>query len=122
MLSLWPELYNFAYFAPLGLRLALGLIFLNQGTKIILHPHLLGLPLARLIGLFEIILGALAIIGLWLQPVLVLVILELIGYAFLRKTLGSRLAWTYTEIFLLTIIALSILVLGPGLWAFDLPL
>lgn len=122
MLSLWPELYNFAYFAPLGLRLALGLIFLRQGVLIIARPNLLGLPLARLIGLFEFILGALVIIGLWLQPVLVLIILELIGYIFLRKVFNSRLAWSYIEIFLMVMIALALIVLGPGLLAFDLPL
>ncbi|HRZ30354.1 MAG TPA: hypothetical protein P5274_01660 [Candidatus Paceibacterota bacterium] len=122
MLSLWPELYNFAYLGPLGLRLALGLIFLRQAILILWRPNLLGLPLARLIGLFEIVLGALVIISLWLQPVLILVLLELIGYFFLRKLIGSKLAWSYTEIFLLMVITLSLLVLGPGLLAFDLPL
>ncbi len=122
MLSLFPGLYSYGFIAPAFLRLVLASFFLWQGLKFFLFPKQLGLPGARIVGIFDFLLGAFVLVGLYTQVVLILIILELFGYELTRRVIRQTNLWSTSEIILLTSIALSLLVLGPGLWAFDLPL
>lgn len=122
MLSLLPELYNWSGFAPLILRVAVGLAFILQGLMLVWRPRLVRLPFIRLVGLIEVVLGALLFVGLFTQVVAILIMIELVGYIFINKLKLSDKTWTNTNILLLLAMALTILFLGPGLLAFDLPL
>lgn len=122
MLSLLPELYNWSGFAPLILRVAVGLAFILQGLMLVWRPRLIRLPFIRLVGLIEVVLGALLFVGLFTQVVAILIMIELVGYIFINKLKLSDKTWTNTNILLLLAMALTILFLGPGLLAFDLPL
>lgn len=122
MLSLWPDLYSYSFIVPTFLRFILASFFLWQGLKFFLFPKQLGLPGARVVGLFDFLLGALVLVGLYTQVALILIILELFGYALVKYLIRQADIWSRTEIILLASIALALLFLGPGLWAFDLPL
>ncbi len=122
MLSLFPDLYSYGFVAPALLRLVLASFFLWQGLKFFFFPRQLGLPGARVVGLFDFLLGAFILVGLYTQAVLLLILLELFGYLLAKRLIKQANIWSDNEIILLTTIALALLVLGPGLWAFDLPL
>lgn len=122
MLSLFPDLYSYGFVAPAFLRLVLASFFLWQGLKFFFFPKQLGLPGSRVVGLFDFLLGIFVLIGLYTQAILLLVLLELFGYLLAKRLLKQANLWSNSEILLLASIALALLVLGPGLWAFDLPL
>lgn len=128
MLSLLPGLLDFSSLAPILLRLALGGIFLSYGLSELIKPKYLPAgadlspKLARLIGLWESLLGALLIIGLFTQVVALLIGLELLGYLFLRLKDKAKMPVPIDYLLVMLAIALSLMLLGPGLIAFDLPL
>lgn len=109
MLSLFPRLLDLQFYAPLLLRLALGAFFLIHG-----YPKLFKAQL-RFIGLLEFIAGILLIIGLFTQVAALVLAIELLIIIVWFKR-GQELD------FVLLIMALTLLVLGPGAWAIDLPL
>ncbi|MFH1170658.1 MAG: hypothetical protein V1704_03820 [Candidatus Vogelbacteria bacterium] len=105
MLSVWPNLFNYQIIVPVILRLVLG------GSLLALY-----LPAWRSArGLFGLLAGILILIGLVTQPASLAVALLLTEESWhgrhQRATLLPLLA-----------IALSLLLLGPGLFAFDWPL
>lgn len=109
MLSLFPQLLDYQFYGPLLLRIALGVIFLIHGYPKIFEARL------RLAGLLEFIAGVLLIIGLFTQAAALVLAVELfIIIVWFRR--GQELD------FVLLIMALTLLVLGPGAWAIDLPL
>lgn len=127
MLSLLPGLLDFSSFAPILLRLALGGAFLGYGLKELIRPQYLneaGIPngWARVVGLWEALLGSLLIVGLFTQLVALLVGLELLGYLFLRLKDKTKMPIPLDYLLVMLAIALSLILLGPGLIAFDLPL
>lgn len=128
MLSLLPGLLDFSSFAPILLRLALGGTFLGYGLSELIKPRYLptgvGISpkLARLIGLWESLLGSLLIIGLFTQIVALLMGLELLGYLFLRLKDKTKMPLPIDHLLVMLAIAVSLMLLGPGLIAFDLPL
>lgn len=122
MLSLWPDLFNFAPIAPVILRIALGGTFLFYGLREIIKPHYLRGALARIVGLWDTAIGLLLILGFFTQGVAMLAILELLGYLLIRLTNKNRLPIPIDYLLVMMMIAVSLLFLGPGLWALDLPL
>jgi len=122
MLSLFPELLNYSALAPVLLRLALGGTFLLYGLSELIRPHYLPPVLARIIGVWEALIGSFIIIGLFTQVVSLLAILELLGYLAIRLKNKERMPIPVDYLLVMLAIAISLLLLGPGLWAIDLPL
>jgi uncharacterized membrane protein YphA (DoxX/SURF4 family) len=134
MLNPFPELLSLGLVAPLILRLVLGLIFVNTGylkltkekQRWAVFLNAIRLKPAKqwviVLGLIEIIAGALLVVGLFTQyTCLVLLILTakewLVEYK--EDALVSRDIVFYT---LVAAILLSLLLTGAGFLAFDIPL
>jgi len=122
MLSLWPELYDFAQIAPVLLRLALGGIFFTAGLREVIRPRRNPEALFRLIGIAHLAVGGLLIIGLWLQLAALLAALEIFFYLTGDLTGRFHTAKPLGYLALMLAVAISLIFLGPGFLAFDLPL
>lgn len=119
MLSLFPSLLVYELVAPLLLRLTLGaiLIFWSYGKLKERRS-----AAANTVSLIEGIAGILLVIGLYTQ--LAALVAAIIFCVHLFKKLQTKSLFTngVNYYFILLIISLSLLVLGPGILAFDLPL
>ena len=111
MLSIFPQFLDFQFYAPTILRFALGAIFLIHG-----YPKLFEARL-QFVGILEFVAGVLLVIGLFTQIAALVLAAELFIIIVWFKR-GQN--WEFD--FVLLVMALAILVLGPGAWAFDLPL
>ena len=105
MLSIWPNLFDFRIIAPLILRVALGLSFLSLSQP--------SWRSAR--GILGLLASGFILIGLGAQPA------ALVAALLLFEDIWSK-RHSRTAVLPLMAIALSLLVLGPGLFAFDWPL
>lgn len=105
MLSLWPNLFDYGFIAPLILRLTLGSALLTLYSP--------AWQSAR--GILGSLAGILIIVGLVVQPTSLVIILLLIEKVWSKQ--GGHLLTLP-----LLAIALSLLLLGPGPFAIDLPL
>ncbi len=108
VLSLFPTLLDFALLGPVILRLAITIVFFIQSKTNLKQNRKAEAGL-------QTIIGVLLLIGLYTQGA-ALAGLVLIIRDFKKKQINSQL------FILLLAILLSLLFLGPGLWAFDLPL
>ncbi|OHA18992.1 MAG: hypothetical protein A3C08_00635 [Candidatus Taylorbacteria bacterium RIFCSPHIGHO2_02_FULL_47_18] len=134
MLSVFPDLLAFWLLAPFLLRVALGLVFVNFGLhklgrgradKTAFFESLGWKPgeyFAFGFGAIELIAGLLLIVGLYTQIAALVVALILLCALILKKKVPHGIESSRGFLALLFIIALSLLVLGAGLFAFDLPL
>lgn len=133
MLSFFPQLLDFQFYAPLLLRLALGVIFLAHGWQKLANDKAQfagwlesmkfkpGKFWAWLVALVEFLGGIALVAGFWTQfAALVLATQFLIILIWFKR--GQKFAGGWEFDFLIFIALLSLLVLGPGAWAFDLPL
>ena len=120
MLSIFPTLLMLQGFAPLLLRLTLGIIFLMWGKKSFKqnNPNMR----AKQIGAIELVLGIFLIIG-YLTQLAALGSVILLGILLVQK-IRSKAFFTdgVNYYFILFIIAIVILISGSGFIAFDLPL
>jgi len=132
MLSLFPDLFTYHEIAPFILRLVLAFIFLGHGysklkTKegtvkffdsIKIKPAKFWVAL---LALAELTSGAMFLIGFLTQAAAILVsvimILAIVKIKIKQKFLGG-----YEFELLILACALSLLLLGPGIFALDLPL
>ena len=115
MLSILPQLLDYQFYGSLLLRLALGAVFLIH-----CYPKLFKARL-RLAGLLESIAGALLVIGLFTQAAAAVLAVELLIIVIWFKR-GQKFVGGWEFDFVLLVMALALLVLGPGAWAIDLPL
>ena len=113
-LSLFPYLLSFQLAAPLLLRLTLGIILGHWAYK---HFRT-----NRTCAIIEGIVAILFIIGLYTQ--LAALVTAIAFIVFMVKKVKAKAFFTdgINYYFILFIIALSLLVTGPGLFAFDMPL
>lgn len=134
MLNPFPSLLMYSLWAPFLLRIVLGLIFIDLGRlalgkekpRWIASFEALHIPSPRnaatLLGLIEIVGGLMLVVGLYTQiaalAFVVLTALEL--YAEWQNT--DLLKRNLTFYLLLFVIALSLLITGAGMFAFDIPL
>ncbi|MDP2676271.1 MAG: DoxX family protein [bacterium] len=132
MPSVFPQLFDFWFTVPFILRVFLGVIFILHG-----YPKLfkkfsetkaffasLGLRPATAwtlwIGILEFFGGALLIIGLFVQPVALLLAVNMFfAIVLVARKKGFVNGWEF-ELALL-IIALSLVIMGAGIFAIDAP-
>jgi uncharacterized membrane protein YphA (DoxX/SURF4 family) len=132
MLSIFPELLVYTLAAPFILRLAAGALFLMWGvgcftsTKQALRARLeeWSLPSKEavfVLGLLELAIGALLLLGLYTQVAALLGAALTAKFAFLsrKEPFGSASVTVYI---LVALISFSLALTGPGFFAFDLPL
>ncbi|MBP9856139.1 MAG: hypothetical protein KBC48_02435 [Candidatus Pacebacteria bacterium] len=125
MLSLLPELLNYSFFGTALLRVTLGIIMLWQAGR---HFTRRGQHHTfTILSIIELIIAGLLIVGLYTQAAaLLLVVLSLgsiiLNYHHRDNTNDGDTAHYLAFHLLLAVAALTLTTLGPGAWAFDLPL
>lgn len=119
MLSAFPSLLSWSQVSPLILRVALGIILLYWTYKTFKQS---GSMNTKIVSAFEGVAGILLILGLWTQIAALFVIIEMLVH--LGNKIRSRAFLTdgVNYYLLILVIAVSLIVTGPGLLAFDLPL
>ncbi|MFA6536446.1 MAG: DoxX family membrane protein [Candidatus Paceibacterota bacterium] len=124
MLSIFPNLLTYGLAGPTLLRIVAGLIIIYSGYQLYRSLSAPKSILARIIALLEVLGGIFLVIGLFTQPVALVLILILLIQALKSKTPRWAGAIVYNKrvYLLLIVILLSLLVSGPGFLAFDLPL
>ena len=134
MLNTFPDLLTYSMLAPFILRVIIGLIFVDLGILKfkserkrwrdmfnVFHIRPANL-FVSLYGLIQIVGGALLIIGLWTQvAALIAFIVSMLAY-YLKGRYPNFIENYKFFFFLLALIAVSLLFLGAGFLAFDLPL
>lgn len=115
ILSIFPELYNYSAVAPFILRVALGLMLVKNGTG---KERTSG----SILNLISSATGIFLIIGFYTQlAAVVALILSLIK---IFSTFGNndKPNQNFGYYFLSLVIAVALTLLGPGIFALDLPL
>lgn len=132
MPSIFPQLFDFWFIVPFILRVFLGIVFIVHG-----YPKLfknfagtaaffesIGLRPAKLwtawIGILEFIGGIFLILGLFVQPVALLLMIDMFfAILLVGRKKGFVGGWEF-ELSLL-LIALSLVIMGAGVFAIDYP-
>ena len=134
MLSVFPTLFSYSLVVPFIFRLVIGFAFIWFGyrngfkdrdvkIKLLANFKLSSSPIwLWLIALIEAIGGLLLIAGLYTQVVAlvfsIMLLLTIIG----KHKRAETLNLSQETLFLLLLVTTSLLFLGPGFYAFDLPL
>lgn len=118
MLSVFPEFFNYSFFAPFILRVILGLVFLWFGYSIFRTNTELNL---KIMGSAMIIISLFLIAGLFTQIAAMAAIIMILIQAINSKVKNGMIRGKILKI-LMVAVALSLILLGPGIFAFDLPL
>jgi len=132
MLSIFPDLLTFWLLAPFILRVTIGLIFIYFGvSKIWKEKHRrinffkeigAGLISFWIVSIVEIIGGAFLVLGIFTQPTAIVLLFITLAATYI-KTRKPDLLDNSIEFYMLSIaVLLSLVFLGPGFWAIDLPL
>ena len=135
MPSLFPELFNFSFVAPFVLRIALGIPLIIGGFRKIIAKE--KTP-QRILGGIVFLSGIFLVIGLFTQAAAIAVSLIIIVNSiimrpkFLTSETSVEIGSTpvvrgqhprsWTERLIKLAIAVSLILTGPGMFAFDLPL
>jgi uncharacterized membrane protein YphA (DoxX/SURF4 family) len=134
MLSIFPELLTFSYVGVTIVRVTIGLVLLYIGLmttgikkttyknnfKIKEYPFSNIIPMV--FGFIEIVTGLFLIAGFLTQLMAIIAIYLFLNLIFIEKHIGR--VFDYSNLFYISLILISvaILFLGPGIFAFDLPL
>ena len=134
MLSVFPALFTYSFFAPLLLRLVVGLVFIDLGiiafkgererwlislsTLLVPKPALV----LKIIATVEIVGGILLILGLFTQLAALILGVLTFCQAFIEYKDPAILKRNLVFYTLILTITLSLLLLGPGAFSIDLPL
>jgi uncharacterized membrane protein YphA (DoxX/SURF4 family) len=134
MLSPFPDLFTYSFFAPFILRMVAGLIFIDLGVlafrgekeRWVSSLSTLRIPnpkiAVKIFGAIEVIGGAMLILGFYTQiAALVLAILTFCE-AYVEYKFPVVLKRNLVFYVMLLAILLSLLLTGAGAYAFDLPL
>ena len=116
MPSLFPELFNFSFVAPFVLRIALGIPLIIGGFRKIIAKE--KTP-QRILGGIVFLSGIFLVIGLFTQAAAMAVSLIIIASSIIMRGQHPR---PWAERFIKLAVAVSLILTGPGLFAFDLPL
>ena len=107
MLSVFPELFNYSQIAPLLLRLSLGIVLIRIGYLTIFKTIT---KKEKFVGGIQVIASVFLFLGLFTQIASLLAIATVFNVN--QKALKL----------MIFVVALSLMLLGPGLFSFDLPL
>jgi len=135
MPSLFPELFNFSFVAPFVLRIALGIPLIIGGFRKIIAKE--KTP-QRILGGIVFLSGIFLVIGLFTQAAAIAVSLIIIVNSIIMRpkfltsetsveigstpVVGGKHPRPWAERFIKLAVAVSLILTGPGLFAFDLPL
>lgn len=134
MLNTFPELLNYSILAPTLLRLVLAFVLITIGIDTITKKKILFLayfeskayPLAKLLpwkfGIAEIILGLFFLFGFFTQIASLIAIYILFCLFYIENRAEKILPHNSTFYLIMIVIAISLLFLGAGAFAVDLPL
>lgn len=134
MLNTFPNLLTFSLIAPLILRVALGLIFINLGYLELTSEKKRWVAFLEtvhikpsaffviLIGLIEIIGGVFLIAGFFTQMTALVFSIITFGEFYAEYREETLLKRDLIFYFLIFVISLSLLFSGAGIFALDLPL
>lgn len=125
MLSMFPELFDLSFYVPFLLRVIIGMYLAKEGGMLFSSTETLPekerLP-HQIAGIFLFVDGILLVLGALLQPA-ALVAFSLGVIALVLKHKNSRLVPQTRGFYIIaTAVAFSLILLGPGMWAIDLPL
>jgi len=133
-LSIFPDLLTFWLLAPFILRVIVGLIFIyfgiskiwkEQERRISFFEKIgfgAGVAFFWLVSTLEIIGGVLLILGLFTQLAALTLSFVILGAIYSKIRRPDLLENTLEFFILLLAVLLSLIFLGPGFWAIDLPL
>lgn len=116
MPSLFPELFNFSFIAPFILRIALGVPLIKHGFGKATHKNKTH---QRILGGIVFLSGVLLVIGLFTQAAALAVSFIIIVNSIIMR---GQHPHSLTERLIKLAIAVSLILTGPGIFAFDLPL
>jgi hypothetical protein len=119
MLSFFPALFTYEFFAPVILRLTLGVVFLYWASKGLKKGH--GTKL-KTYSVIELLLGLIFVVGFYVQVAALVAAVIFIVRLVQKIKAKSFFTDGVNYFFLLLVISLSLMVLGAGAFAFDLPL
>lgn len=133
MLSLFPQIL---FLSPLGitlLRAVAGIYFIYIAYGLLLRRSLIERSRLPVVGhpsewmvyfsaLIALSAGVLLTAGLWTQAAAILGALIALKHAFVSRWYPSVLPFPTSTTLLLCALCLALIVTGPGLFAFDLPL
>ena len=134
MLSIFPDMLTFWLVAPLLLRVSMGLIFIYFGVSKIQRGKDTRVSFFKKIGLgkgtltfwivstLEIIGGGLLVLGLFTQLTALVLSIITMGALYIKIRRPKTLKNTPEFFILLLAALLSLVFLGPGFIAVDLPL
>jgi len=134
MLSLFPFLFSFSFFAPFLLRIAVSIIFFRlgctavRGTRMeldtVVEPYTGRYTriTVMFIGILECIAGVLLFLGLFTQLAVLVLFVITIGGLYVKYRFPDMLPHQLSFLSLLAVVLLSLLLSGPGALAIDLPL
>ena len=134
MLSLFPSFFTFSLFAPLILRIAVGIFFFSLGYRhLTKEKEMLTNELTKRLGLFskqfvfilgsvEILIGLFFIAGFLTQGVVIVGMLLTLKFLWFKKEYPTLAKHNKAFYILLLAILFSLLLTGAGIPAVDLPL
>lgn len=121
MLSIFPGLLTYQLVSPLLIRIVLGAIFVFWSYQAFFKHKVSG-TYTRLSSALEGIAGILLIIGLFTQLASLYLLADLIVRVYKKVVSKNFLTDGVNYYLILLVLAISLLLTGPGFLAFDLPL
>ncbi len=133
MLSLFPYFFTYQQVAPFLLRVVLAFIFIGHGYPKLFNSRQKTTEFfdsikikpasfwTIIVGLVEFVSGILLLIGLFTQLAAILVSIVML-VAILKVKIKQGFLGGYDFEILILVCALSLLLLGPGIFSIDLPL
>jgi len=123
MLSVFPDLYNYANLVPDILRLFLGLfLFKTAWVEYISTRSNLAPKSFIFWSILDLIAGVFILAGFLIQPTALVYTIFIILMILFRNKIPLAKNYSFEFLILLAIAFLSLAILGPGLFAIDLPL
>jgi uncharacterized membrane protein YphA (DoxX/SURF4 family) len=114
MLSLLPQILFLGAFAPLVIRLAVALSLAYSASMNIAKVS----SLAKLFAVVEIVLTAAFFVGAWTQAAAIVAV----GVLLVNLVYRPLRTLPRSTVLLLIVMTTTLIVTGPGVYAFDLPL
>lgn len=126
MYSLFPELFDLSFYVPFLFRIVLGYYIVREGYRLFAikldQSRANEQSLFRIIGGLIFAVGFFLFIGLFVQLVAAIAVALGLVALYLRRSNSEHAPQTRGFYILATLIALSLILLGPGMFAIDIPL